>query len=225
MLGFDALGRRALGQFSDATASAVTAATGTYALSFQTVNSQVSMAAATGTLSLSFQTAAGNISMPAAQGTYTLTGQPVTLTANLYLTASPFIITERAQFGFAALGQVALGEYSSSTRPTFQLQLQDAVSRLSMPAAQGTFTLSGQNVVLFLGSILTAVRGTYTLSGQNINVLISMPAAQGAYALSFVTADGVIRLPKKIRAFPRVGHAAFSAKSVGRDIKIRSYGG
>lgn len=225
MLGFDALGRRALGEITEATASAVAAAVGTFALTFQPVVTQAGMAADAGTLAVVFQDVNSTARLPAEQGTFTLSGQSASFVANHVMPADPFPVRDRGQLGFAALGEVAIGETKSTARPTLALSFQQSVSSVSMPAEFGTFTLTGINTDLFIGSKLTAVTGTYTLAGLDAVFMVNMPADRGTYALTFKTADGVRRIAK-IRAFPRVGRGTIASRSMGRDeIKIRAYGG
>jgi hypothetical protein len=225
MLGYEAIGRLAVGELTTANAVAVTASSGTLTLTFQSVASQISVAADAGTLTLTFQTVNTAVSMPAGQGTFNLTGQAAALTSAFILPASPFLYTERSQFGFAALGQVALGEYQSSQRPTLQIAFQTVQSNFSMPAAQGTFSLSGQPAFLFLGNILSAASGSYTLTGSQAVFQINMPADRGTFTTTFQVYDNVITLPTKMRAFARVGRSTISARSVGRDIRAKVYGG
>jgi hypothetical protein len=225
MLQGEALGRVALGELAASTALAISAAHGTFALTFQSVASQVSIAAESGTFTLSGQSAATAVSLPAAQGAFTLSGQAATLTSTLVMTATPYIDGEKIQFGFAALGEVGLGQMSASSARTFALNWQSAVSSFSLPVESGTFTVTGRDAVLFTGRILNPVAGAYSLTGYDAAFQINMPAQTGLFVLSGQTIDVLRRIPK-IRAFPRVGNPAFSAASRGRDtIKIRAFGG
>lgn len=224
MLGSDALGRRALGEAGAATSSAVIAASGTFTLTFSTAVAQASMTAGVGTFATTFQTTTSVLSAPVTAGSFTLTGSDASLSLTSVLTASPFIVSERSQFGFAALGEVALGEYRSINRPTFSLDLQDATSKYSMPANGGQFTLTGGDATLFLGSIVDAVGGSYVLTGYDAVSQINMPAASGSFAFTSFATELLQRV-RRIHAFPRVGRPTVSARSTGRDIKIRAYGG
>lgn len=53
-------------------------------------------------------------------------------------------------------------------------------------AAQGSYTLTGQAVAFILGKLLTAIQGSYTLTGQNVGFIRTwiMPLVQGAYTLT-----------------------------------------
>lgn len=224
MLGFEAVGRLALGEVPPATATQLIAAQGTYTLTLQSVDSAVSMSAAAGALALTMQTVTGAVSLPAAQGSYALTGYDAGLPYQVFMAASPFLITERSQMMFAALGEVALGEYRASSRPTFQTHFPDIVASTSLPADQGSYTLTGRDAALFLGFTLDPITGVYTLNGQSAVFQINLPAAQGAYALTLVAVD-MVRAVSKIRRFPRVGTSTATARSRGAGIRTRSYGG
>jgi len=226
MLGFDALGRLALGEGGAANATALTAEVGAFVLAFGNVVGSVSMPADAGSFAISGKDALSTLSMPAENGSFLISGQAATLTSGFTLYCSPYAISTRQQFGFAALGELSLGQgESSSTATTFKLGFQSAEARFAMSAAPGSYVIAGQAANLFSGYSINPRAGAYLQTGSDALFLISMPANRGVFTLTpnqveFRQAIG------KIRAFPRVGHATFSAKSTGRDtIKIRAFGG
>jgi hypothetical protein len=225
MLGFQAIGKLAIGELSSSNATELAADYGTYAITWQEVTAQLGMEAELGTYTVTGQDVALSISMNAEQGSYTLTGQDASLVANVVMAANAATSGVRAQFGFSALGQVALGQIRSTTQNAYVVTGQNIDIAFSMQAEFGTYTLSGQTANLFEGYITTPDTGAYTLTGQDVNFMISMPADSGSYAVTWWAVDGVRRIAK-IRAFPRVGNPTFSAKSTGRDaVKVRAYGG
>jgi hypothetical protein len=226
MLGFDALGRLALGEGGAANATALEASAGVFALTFGSAVGAVSMPAETGSFTIAGQSALSTLSMPAETGSFLISGQAATLSSGFTLYCSPNAVSLRQQFGFSALGELALGQgESSSNDTTFRFGFQNAEARFSMAAGPGSYVIAGQAANLFSGYSINPQAGAYLLTGSDAPFLISMPAARGVFTL---TANDVEfrRAIGKIRAFPRVGHATFSAKSTGRDtIKIRAFGG
>lgn len=227
MLGFAALGLFALGEIPPSTATKIVGEPGSFAITWQTVVARPSMSAASGAFTLSGQPATLRTSMPAAAGSFALAGQSANLTAALVLTAESSSTGRGSYFGFAALGDVALGEISRvATAATFALSWQDDSSRVSMPAPAGSFVLTGSDARLVEGFVVTAERGVYALSGQNATFRVVMPAATGSYAITAKNVDFARPAPRKFRAFARVGNPTFSARHIGGvPIKIRVNGG
>lgn len=220
------LGQFALGGFSSSDAAAVTASAGSYALTFYDVNATFTNANDAGTFTITGQSSVAVTSMPAAAGSFTLDGQDVALGAVYRLAADPFIGTSYTGLGFGALGEAALGQITvAQSSVSFRLNFQDATPIFSIAAEPGSFVLGGQDARLFEGFILNPESATYTLAGQDATFVLVMPAAAGAFTLTAKAVE-LARFTAKIRAFPRVGRATFSARPTGRDgIKIRAYGG
>lgn len=138
--------------------------------------------------------------------------------------------------GFAALGELALGQSAQSGAPTGE-------------SAVGTFVLSGRSALF--QQIRTADGGTFSLGGQSSLRLFTLNAGAGGFAASInaaaFKADGgsfVLTLqpanllfagyPGQIRIFPRVARGAHGAlrgggvtvrPSVGKGLRARAFGG
>lgn len=226
MLGHQALGWFALGQITGPSAYALTLELGTFTVSGQdaTLTNARVLACAVGTFTLAGQNVGLPVSMPAEVGAYTLTGQTATLQATRTMTAE-------------------VGSYTIDGYVTFVV---------SMPAEVGSYTLTGQGSTLVkgysincepfpsirnvqfgfaalgevaIGQSRVSEGNTFSIAGQSLSLSVNMPADAGSY---IVTGSNVIqfnRVLRKFRAFTRVGHGTVSARSVGRDIKARSYGG
>lgn len=97
MLGFDALGRLAIGQVSDGGASTIilTASAGAFTLSGQAALFRVNQVSAAGSFTLSGQAALFRPSLVSAAGAFTLSGQDVAfeLTAKLLAETGSFLFT------------------------------------------------------------------------------------------------------------------------------------
>lgn len=226
MLGFDALGRLALGEAptAAATAYAVTADGGSFTLSGQEMVSAVSMPAEVGAF-----TVAGSaglvVSMPAEAGSFTITGQASVAQAVFRLRCDPFLATTATHFGAAPLGALALGQgfLVTETSISFALSGGEAVFRHTMAAEAGSFVVTGQNMLPFEGNILTAQAGSFALTFQQFGTSITLPMGTGAFTLTG-QAELARRSPK-IRRFPRVGSTTATARSRGAGVKVRAYGG
>jgi len=118
--------------------------------------------------------------------------------------------TVYAQFGFAALGQVALGGSASNTvaapATTYSITGYDTVLRrgISITAAPGSYTITGQNAGAYFTRAIIAGTGTYTINGQAAPSIITLPAAAGSYTLTGKDVE-FLRVRKRIRGFARVG--------------------
>ena len=182
-------------------------------------------------------------SLAASPGSFTLTGNSVGLTAARVLYAGQFVnSTRRKQFGFAALGEVALGESIQETatdQVTFRLSEPDSGLKVgyNLQASAGSFTLTGVDLTLAYSRVLTAGVGAFTLTGidQTLEVARNMSVAAGSYTLSGIAAELAIGR-RKLYAFPRSGSVTrgiVRAGSVTRGItrsgydpvKVRAYGG
>lgn len=228
MLGFDALGKLALGQLPGGSASAVSADAGAFVLSGQDAVFTVAMPGEAATFTLSGQAAGLAVSMPAGTGVFTLTGQTALTPAVFRLTCGPFVASEDTQFGIAALGAIALGQLyrETDTAISFELSGGDVVFRHTMAASVGAFVYTGQDARLVEGNVLTAEHVDFTLSFPAFATSIVLPMAAGSYA---VTVQGdlmeLARRSPKLRRFPRVGSTTVSARSRGAGVKVRAYGG
>lgn len=114
-------------------------------------------------------------SMPAAQGSYALTGQDVQFSENLGgRDTSGLVVGSSASW----IGASYVGAKDASPG--------GGGSPYSMPAAQGSYSLSGQAAALRVARRLTAAQGSYTLNGQAVALRLgkNMAAAQGSYALT-----------------------------------------
>lgn len=226
MLGHQALGRFALGQITGLSAYQITADAGAYTVTGQTATLSAArrITAAVGTFTLSGQNVGLPVRMPAEVGTYALTGQSATFQATRRMTA-------------------AVGTYTIAGYVTLVV---------TMPAAAGAFTVSGNAANLVKGYVINcepfpSVRlvqfgfaalgevaigqsriadgNTFNISGQAANFQTNMPADAGSYLVTGSTVVQFGRVLRKFRAFARVGRGTVSARSVGRDIKARAYGG
>lgn len=225
MLGFEALGRNALGQVTAATARSITIEAGSFSVIGQaaTLSNARTIAAAAGTFTLTGKDAALPIRMPADVGAFTFTGNAAGVVTVRRLTASPYPIRNRQMFGFAALGEVALGQGSEVDGVTFQISGKDTGFSINMPAEVGTFTLTGQDARIVKGLVMEALHGTYAVSGQSVTLRLNMPADVGTFTTGGNVIEFIRRRPR-IRAFPRVGNPTFSGRTLGRGFKARAYG-
>lgn len=228
MLGFNGLGRLAIGQADETRAFSLSAGAGSFTLSgvAASVLPQRAIAASTGAFALSGIAVGLPLVMPADAGAFALTGIAVNALA-----------TRLASFEAG----------------TFTLTGQEITPRVSMPADTGVFQISGVASVIVQGYVLNAepyvqfqrdfvgfaalgsvaigqdrTPGgvTFSLNGQDITPRINMPVEPGAFVLTGPSVTTFGRTRPKIRAFPRVGNPAFSATSRGRDaVKIRAFGG
>lgn len=226
MLGFNALGRLALGEADAGSATILTANAGTFTLSLQSVAGALSLAADVGAFTISGQTASYSSSMPAAAGSFSFTGQTSAVVASFVLSASPYVLPTTSFIGFASLGQVSLGGSDTrATEITFNLSFQDVASNRTLYAQAGSYTITSQQVRLFEGYTIDALPGAFLISGSDVSFNLSMPAPSGSFLISAKTIDLTRRIGK-IRAFPRVGNPTFSARATGRDgFRVRAHGG
>jgi hypothetical protein len=155
MLGFDALGRLALGQGPDqaATNAVLVAGTGTYAVTGTAIGLNVGEAASAGSFSLTGVSAGFTASLAAAAGAYAFAGVSVSL----------------------AIGETAaVGSYSlTGTTASF---------RTSFASLTGGCNLTG--VAATFDTRLAGVSGSYVLAGHAASEPIVEIAAGGAYAIT-----------------------------------------
>lgn len=227
MLSLEALGRHALGQASSATASSINAEAGSYALTGQTIVSTVTMPAEVGAFTVSSVSTGLVVTMPASAGSFALTGQDTVQRALVTLRCDPYVAYQTAQFGFAPLGALALGQglIDTAVAVSFDLVGTEAVFNLTMPAEAGAFVVTGQSGALFLGDIISPEAGAFTLAFQPFTTTIVLPMAAGSYALTGIGQTDLTRRPPKIRRFPRVGSTTATARSRGAGVRVRAYGG
>jgi hypothetical protein len=155
MLGFDALGRLALGQGADQAASNVilVAGTGTYAVTGTAIGLNVGETASAGSFALTAISASFTASLAAAAGAYALTG----------VSAS------------SAIGETAaVGSYSlTGTTASFMT---------SFASVTGAYNLTG--IAATFGPQLASTSGSYVLAGYAASEPIVGIAAGGAYAIT-----------------------------------------
>lgn len=227
MLGFYQLGKFALGQAPSLNAFSIIASAGSFTITGQAAQAAVGGTSEVGTFTLTGQSAGLQTSMPAAVGAFVLSGQAALSVLSVRITAaSTPAIRTRQWVTFAPLGGTNLGSGGPSAPPTFAISGQSLRLNLSMPAAVGAYTISGQTARLVQGAVLTSAVGVFTISGQSVNAAFRMPAAVGSFVITGQTSTDLARRTAKIRAFPRVGRNTISARPTGSDgIKIRAYGG
>lgn len=228
MLGFDALGKLALGQLSGvAAASAITAETGALVVSGQEMASVVTMPADAAAVTVTGQSAGLVVSMRAEAGTLTITGQTVVTTAAYRLAVGPFVAQEDTQFGVAALGAIALGQlYADSANSiSFEVTGGEVMFRHAMAAEAGAVAISGGAANLVEGNVLTADHCDIIVTFHPIATTITLPLGAGSLV---ITGQGQVELSRrspKLRRFPRAGTTTISARSVGAGMRARAYGG
>jgi len=225
MLGFDALGRLALGETSASTSKAIQIGVGSFSVTGQAAGLAAArkITADAGAFSVTGRDAALPISMPATVGEVTFTGNAVGVVTVRRLVCSPYPIRNRQMFGFAALGEVGLGQAQEPDGVTFQISGQELTFNVSMPAEVGTFTLTGQDARIVKGLVMEALGGTFAISGQSVTLRLNMPADVGTFTTGGNVVEFIRRRPR-IRAFPRVGNPTFSGRAMGRVFKARAYG-
>jgi hypothetical protein len=86
-------------------------------------------------------------------------------------------------YGTSWYGQGALSYSIPADYGIYALTGQAGLFKQSRIAAQGSYTLSGQDVIFTRGIAMTAAQGSYTLSGQSAGSsrTYSLAAAQGSY--------------------------------------------
>jgi hypothetical protein len=156
MLGFDALGRLALGQLPKSSSIVLPASVGSYAVTGTAIALKVSEAASAGAYSLTGISASFKASLPPAAGAYTLTG----------ISAS-FAITEAV-----AAGSYPLSGIAASFKTSF---LTAAASGYNLAGVAATFRTS-----------LATISGSYILTGYAANEPIVEIASGGSYAITLV---------------------------------------
>lgn len=226
MLGFQALGRLALGQ----------------------IGAPPGIDIEVGAFTLTGNVAALKTAIIGGVGAFTLSGQDATLT---YVSGTAF----PAAVGSFTLTGVAAGLDLAMSGGTgaFTLSGQDAALPVSMPAAVGTFALSGPSTTLARDLILyatpTVITGstdyflfaplgavafgradvdeelatTFALTGIDSTGTraAGITAETGTFTLSGVAADLTATVyPVKIRAFPRVGRGARSTARGNQPIRV-----
>lgn len=226
MLGFDALGKRALGEVPTAAANALIAEAGAFALTGQTIVSTVTMAGETGAYEL-LGSATFTIVLPMDAGAFTLAGQTALTPAVFTLRCDPYVSLQAVQVGFAPLGAIALGQgyIDTATAISFALTGQEVGFRHTMAAEAGAFVFTGQEVSPFLGNILSPEAGAFALTFQTVASSIVLPLAAGSFVLTGIGQTDLTRRAPKIRAFPRVGRNTATARPVSGGARARAYGG
>jgi len=203
----------------------ITAAAGSFTLTGKSAALPVVMPAASGAFVFTGINAALTPKIAAGAGSFVFTGQAMTMQATRYMAASSLPLGKATQTGVAAFGELAFGQLFTQPGITFALSFQTFRTVVTLPVGAGSFTFTGNDANVFLGKIINADVGTFTISGQTAVLRTYLNAETG----TFTVGPDVIQFARrraKIMAFPRVGHAGFSASSRGRDgIKIRAFGG
>ncbi len=143
---------------------------GSYAISGQAATFKVNMPAEVGAYLIAGQSATFGVNMPADVGSYTINGQDARTLKQFVLHAShlPVVAIYRRQFGFAALGEVALGEHDYIDTPatTYQILGQSVEFRVPrLQAEVGSYLIDGQAANLEQHRILYAGAGAYVVTG------------------------------------------------------------
>jgi len=201
MLGFQALGRRALGQITADVA--VDAEVGAFALTGQAATFAINMPADAGLFTLTGEDA-GFVrvrQVSAEVGAFALAGQTATFAINMPAEAGAFALGgQDVTFGYVSLRVFA-------DPGSFTLNGQDSRRLLSLQTAAASFTLTGQTVGLSLG--LTAGRGTFALAGQSSRRVLSLAASAGTLTLSGQPSRRVLSLAASKGTFALTGQATF----------------
>lgn len=235
MLGFDALGKLALGQVERELVNEYTLAAGVGAF---TLNGQSAGLIAdrflygdAGSFLLAGQDAdyQRTYGVVAGTGAFALTGQAAGVTAARVLYASPMAALRSRHFLYAALGKIQLGGTTASTSATtFALTGQhiDVSIGRQIPADAGSFLVTGQDASLVAARMLAGATGSFLLTGQDVTLAVErrLVAGTGSFIVSGVTTEGVVRR-RKILAFPRVSSNHIIASKRGGQIRAAVYGG
>lgn len=234
MLGFQALGRRALGQIS--TDVAVSAEAGAFTLTGQAAGLSAAIIGGTGAFTLTGQDAAFTISanypLTADAGTFTLSGQDATL---VYGRVIPFVV-EPGAFVLSG-GAATFAITMPAGAGVFVLTGQDTRRLLALSAGRGAFSLAGsatvnrRDLVLYAnptqaarveyvlaaplgavaigqGSTFDATATTFSFHGQDVRFqkAVTLTAGTGTFTLSGQDATlATSDYPSNIKIFPRVG--------------------
>lgn len=230
MFGYNAFGRLAFGQVSEASAFSVSAAVGTF--TFTGVAAEVApartLACAGGAFALTGNAAALPVSMPASTGSFAVTGVDAGTRADRTIVA--------------ATGSFTLTGISSGL-----------LAARVLPAAAASFTVSGQNIGVIAARYLYAAPSdmpiadrdfllfsalgqvaigqgsdrynvTFSINGS-ATFAVGMPAETGAFTLSSNVID-FVRRRTKLRSFRRSGGAAVVTRATGgRGMRTKVWGG
>lgn len=191
----------------------ITAGTGSFTLTGQSVNLLTAnkLVAGTGSFTLTGQAASFDIAKAVSAGTgaFTLTGQSTGLTETAILEAGngSFVLTGQA----AAL---ALGFSMTVSAGSFSLTGQSVgeVYNQVLTAGVGSFVLSGQAVDLKETVLLQASAGQFTLAGQSAGAYHGYPltASYGDFTLTGQSASSVFgyTMASDFGSFTLTGQAA-----------------
>lgn len=206
MLGFQALGRRALGQIS--TDVAVNAEAGAFLLTGQDATFAVAMPAETGTFTLTGQDATLTRirQVAASAGSFALTGQDATFAITMPAGAGAFVLTGQD----VTFRYVSLRVYAEAG--SFTLNGQSSRRLLSLQTAAASFALTGQSVGLSLA--MTGGRGSFALTGQTATFAITMPAATGTFTLTGQDSRRVLSLKANKATFTLTGQSTFRQRNL-----------
>lgn len=93
------------------------------------------------------------VTMPADVGAFTFAGFIGSLVQGYVLNAEPYVSRQDVFVGFAALGQVAIGQGELPDGLTFQIQGQEMTFNVGMPADVGSYIVTGPSVIDFVRTI------------------------------------------------------------------------
>jgi hypothetical protein len=145
------------------------------------------------------------ITMAAGVGSFAMTGQAATLTV---VTASQ---------GLVARGTVRPVFTPQGTAPRSRIRPQvlraqstTPATALTLTAAVGAFTLTGQDAAFRLSRVITGAVGAFTLTGQDANLGAGKSLIGGAGAFALTGQSAALRLQRKLTA--SVGSFALTGK-------------
>lgn len=227
MLGFDALGKLALGELPSGVASALTADAGAFVFTGQDAALAVSMPDDAGAYTLAGQSVGFVVSMPADAGSLTLSGQAALLPSQLTLACDPFYAPEDTQFGLDALGAVALGQLyiDSEATSSFEISSVDVVFSHTMAFDAGAIVWTGNAAALIEGNILSPQSGDFAVAFQPFATGVTATLETGAFAVTGPGTFDLVRRVPKLRRFPRTGTTTIAARSMAAGVRARAYGG
>lgn len=196
MLGFQALGRYALGETS-VVVPIVLAETGAFSLTGNPVHFHLTRKAGTGAFTLTGQPTLRQITFRPAAGSFVLTGVSAGLRRGYRLVASPTVQTYGSHFLFAPLGRFALG---------------GAVTGADQAT---TFIFTGNNANMNRAAHLDAGTGVFTWTGIDATIIVQgYPTKIRAFP----------RVAFGMRAGSR-GGGPVGRPSIGTSVRARAFGG
>lgn len=195
-VGFSKRPKRVFVSAGGAGSYSLTADSGSYALTGQSVGLLASrtLAAGQGSYALTGQDVAllRLYTLTAAQGSYSLSGQAVALTVSRLLAAGQgsYALTGQA-VGLLASRVLAAGQGSYALTGQAVGLVYTPLGSYSLIADAGSYSLTGQAVGLLASRVLAAEAGSYGLSGQDVGLvytpagaIYTLTAEAGSYAIT-----------------------------------------